>query len=568
MILRVALFLVPVFCAAGSPVFAEQPVSKAEIAKRAKASTVFIEVKPGSGSGFCVHSSGLFVTNNHVVTQFGGGRDVTLVLNAGLKTQRVIKATVLRRDAELDLALVKADGEGPFHALPLGPDDEPDLLADVIAFGFPFGTALPKPGSYPTISVNLGSVTSLRLDKEGALHRIQLDAALNPGNSGGPVLDLAGQVIGVVVAGIPGAGINMAIPVSHVRQFCARPEILVTPPKVPKNGRNQMFEFTATTVSLIPTQKPLELELALGGGLKSVRRFPMARFDGVYRAMAIPFPEQKGPLELQTTVRYEDGSVSGTVEDRVFHVGDRSVRLSQVRRLRRGLKPDVVLEKNEKIDGAVSDLAAVALKVGGQKLQLDLASALELSVVAPDDPATTSCAINARQDGKTVGSLSFPLVIEGVGLTSIDALKDGEFVRPLRSSSPISAVLVVSTAGDFIGQGKTYAYGGSELTVQRTPRGVTITVDGWNMLFGGPGQNFLTVGEYLNAKRFPFSNESPGLEFYGNGRGAGTLDGKFRVWELEVEGNKVMKFAVDFIQICEGKMPPLYGTIRINSSFH
>jgi hypothetical protein len=568
MILRLALFFVLVICAAGRAAFADPPVSKAEIARRAKASMAFVEVKPGSGSGFCVHASGLFLTNNHVVSHFGGGRDVTLVLNAGLKTQKVIKGTVLRRDPQLDLALVKADGEGPFSALPLGPDDEPDLLADVIAFGFPFGTALPKPGSYPTISVNLGSVTALRRDKEGELHRIQLDAALNPGNSGGPVLDLAGQVIGVVVAGIPGAGINTAIPVSHVRRFCARPEILVTPPKVPKNGRNQKFEFTATTVSLIPTEEPLELELALGADLKSVRRFPMAGLDGVYRATAIPFPEQKGPLELQTTIRYEDGSVSGTVEDRVVHVGERTVKLSQVRRLRRGLKPDVVLEKNEKIDGAASDLAAVALKVGGQALHLDLASALELTVVAPDDPATTSCAINARQNGKTVGSLSFPLVIEGVGLTSIDALKNGEFVRPLRSSSPISAIHVVSTEGDFIGQGKTYTYTGPELNVQRTMRGVTITVDGWNMLFGGPGQNFLTVGEFLNAKRFPFSNESPGLEFYGNGRGANTLDGKFRVWELEVEGNKVMKFAVDFIQICDGKMPPLYGTIRINSSFY
>ena len=95
---------------------------------------------------------------------------------------------------------------------------------------------------------------------------------------------------------------------------------------------------------------------------------------------------------------------------------------------------------------------------------------------------------------------------------------------------------------------------------------MSITVDGWTILFGGPNNTFLRVGEYDNAKRFPFSNESPGLEFYGNGRGASTLDGKFRVWELEIRGNQVMRFAVDFIQKCEGKQPPLYGTIRINSS--
>lgn len=290
--------------------------------------------------------------------------------------------------------------------------------------------------------------------------------------------------------------------------------------------------------------------------------------DGSYHAKAIPFPEEKGPLELRATLRYEDGLVSGTVEDRVFHISERSAMLSQVRRLRPGPKPQVILDKNEKIDGAASDLATVTLKVGGQALRLDLAGALELSVVPPDDPATTSCAINARENGKTVGRLSVPLVIEGVGRTSLDALKEGEFVRPLRSGAPISAIHVVSTKGDFIGQGKSYIYGGEELHVQRTMRGVTITVDGWNILFGSPGASFLNVGEYLNAKRFPFSEESPGLEFYGNGRGANTLDGKFRVWELEVNGNKIVKFAADFIQICDGKMPPLYGTIRINSSFH
>jgi len=568
MVVRVVPWLALVFWTAGSFATADPPPSKAEIAKRAKACTAFIEVKPVSGSGFCVHSSGLFVTNAHVVSRGGGGSEVTLVLDAGLKTQKIYKAKVLRRDAELDLALLKVDGNEPFKALDLGSGEEPDELSDVIALGFPFGTALSKASAYPAISVNMGTVTSLRRDKDGELNRIQLDAALNPGNSGGPVLDGSGQVIGVVVGGIPGAGINTAIPVSHLRRFCARPEILFTPPTVPKTGLNQSFEFTAKTVSLIPMKDPLELDLVLGSDAKKARRYAMKMSDGSYRAEAVPFPEAKGPVELRAMLRFEDGFVRGIVEDRVFHVGDRAVKLSQVRRLQPGPKPEVFLDKNEKIDGAPSDLASVAFKIGAQTVKLDLAGALELSVVPPDDPATTTCTIEARQQGKTVGRLSVPLVVEGVGRTSLDALKDGEFVRPLRSGAPVSAINVVSSKGDFIGQGKTYHYGGDELTVRRVPRGVSIAVDGWTILFGGPGGSFLGVGEYLNAKRFPFSNESPGLEFYGNGRGANTLDGKFRVWELQVNGNQVVRFAVDFIQKCDGKMPPLYGTIRINSSFH
>ena len=568
MVVRLVPWLAAVFWVAGSNATADQPLSKAEIAKRAKACTAFVEVKPVSGSGFCVHSSGLFVTNSHVVSRGGGASEVTLVLDAGMKTQKIFKAKVLRRDADFDLALLKVDGTEPFKALDLGSGEDPDELSDVIALGFPFGTALSKASAYPAISVNMGTVTSLRRDKDGELNRIQLDAALNPGNSGGPVLDGSGRVIGVVVGGIPGAGINTAIPVSHLRRFCARPEILFTPPTVPKTGLNQSFEFTAKTVSLIPIKEPIELELVLGADAKKARRYAMKMSDGTYRAEAVPFPERKGPLELRATLRFEDAFVRGIVEDRVVHIGDRPVNLSQIRRLQLGPKPEALLDKNEKIAGAASDLTTLAFKVGTQTVQLSPASALDLIVVAPDDPATTSCTIEAHQQGTTVGRLSVPLVLEGVGRTSLDALSDGEFARPLRSGAPVSAVHVVSSKGDYIGQGKTYHYRGEELNVQRVPRGVSIAVDGWTIMFGGPGGSFLGVGEYLNAKRFPFSNDSPGLEFYGNGRGANTLDGKFRVWELEVRGNQVVRFAVDFIQKCDGKMPPLYGTIRINSSFH
>src|SRR5262249_44894334 len=161
-------------------------LSREAIAKRAKASTVLVEVKPTYGSGFCVHSSGLFVTNEHVVRQ--STETITLVLDAGLKTQKVLKAKVLRRDKVLDLALLKVDGDEKIEALELGSDKELGELTELIACGFPFGPALARQGEYPAISINVGSVTSLRRNKNDELHRIQLDAALNPGNSGGPVL--------------------------------------------------------------------------------------------------------------------------------------------------------------------------------------------------------------------------------------------------------------------------------------------------------------------------------------------------------------------------------------------
>src|SRR5204863_78892 len=87
-------------------------------------------------------------------------------------------------------------------------------LMEVVAFGFPFGTALSADRrDYPAVSVNVGSVTALRR-KAGALHRIQVDVPLNPGNSGGAVLDRTGKVVGVVVAGAqPAVGAEARGPV-------------------------------------------------------------------------------------------------------------------------------------------------------------------------------------------------------------------------------------------------------------------------------------------------------------------------------------------------------------------
>jgi S1-C subfamily serine protease len=90
----------------------------------------------------------------------------------------VLKTKVLRRDKDLDLALLKVDGGEKFEAMELGSDKDLSELKELIAFGFPFGTALARQGEYPAITVNAGHVTSLRRDKNIELDRIQLDCAL------------------------------------------------------------------------------------------------------------------------------------------------------------------------------------------------------------------------------------------------------------------------------------------------------------------------------------------------------------------------------------------------------
>ena len=94
------------------------------------------------------------------------------------------------------------------------------LRQQQVGGGFDFGveSLLPchksltvEKDDYPAVSINKGAVTALRR-KLGDLHRIQVDVALNPGNSGGALLDLNGKVVGVVVSGVRNTAVNFVIP--------------------------------------------------------------------------------------------------------------------------------------------------------------------------------------------------------------------------------------------------------------------------------------------------------------------------------------------------------------------
>jgi putative serine protease PepD len=140
----------------------------------------------------------LFITNAHVVTGPDGkvGR-VRIVVDCGLTTQRILPAKVLRHDDEIDLALLQVNEGSGLTPLELGQDAGLVELAEVTTFGYPLGR-LPPIGraKYPAITVLPSRIIELRKDK-GLLSAVQFDSQLNPGNSGGPVLDGAGKVVAV-----------------------------------------------------------------------------------------------------------------------------------------------------------------------------------------------------------------------------------------------------------------------------------------------------------------------------------------------------------------------------------
>lgn len=163
------------------------------------------------GSGFLVHPDGYLVTNAHVV---GDATEVSVRLATG----RSLKGTVVGRDGRVDLALVKVESKEKLPVLPLGNSDELRVGEFVLALGHPFGLE-------QTVSLGIVSRKGAPLQPAApGFDFIQTDAAVNPGNSGGPLVNMAGQVIGVNSMAARGGSIGFAIPASLVKALL--PELL------------------------------------------------------------------------------------------------------------------------------------------------------------------------------------------------------------------------------------------------------------------------------------------------------------------------------------------------------
>lgn len=170
----------------------------------------------GGGSGFIVSADGLIVTNKHVV--FDKDASYTVFTNDGKKYD----AKVLALDPANDLAIVKVSG-GNFPVVELGDSDALELGQTAIAIG----NALAEFRNTVSVGVISGlsrTVTASGVDfgEETIRDVVQTDAAVNPGNSGGPLLNLRGEVVGINTAIVSGAeNIGFAIPINQAKRAIA-----------------------------------------------------------------------------------------------------------------------------------------------------------------------------------------------------------------------------------------------------------------------------------------------------------------------------------------------------------
>lgn len=165
----------------------------------------------GSGSGFIVDAKGYIVTNAHVVAN-RSKETVTTLFNDGSQKQ----GKVLWEDANLDLAVIKVDPDKALTPVDLGNSDKIQIGEPAVAIGNPLGLDLQR-------SVTMGIISGLNRtvgSDQGSYidGLIQTDASINAGNSGGPLFNSKGEVIGINTAKISSAeGLGFSIPINTLK---------------------------------------------------------------------------------------------------------------------------------------------------------------------------------------------------------------------------------------------------------------------------------------------------------------------------------------------------------------
>ncbi|WGJ14218.1 Do family serine endopeptidase [Methylocapsa sp. D3K7] len=149
------------------------------------------------GSGFVIDPSGIVITNNHVIAD---ANEVTVIFTDGQK----LKADVIGKDEKVDVAVLRVKPDKPLKAVKFG-DSEKTRVGDwVLAVGNPFGLG-------GTVTAGIISARHRNIDSGPYDNYFQTDAAINKGNSGGPLFNMAGEVIGINTAILSPSGGSIGI---------------------------------------------------------------------------------------------------------------------------------------------------------------------------------------------------------------------------------------------------------------------------------------------------------------------------------------------------------------------
>jgi len=296
----------------------------------------------GSGSGVIIRSDGYIVTNNHVVN---GATKVEVTLT----NNKTYEATVVGTDEATDVALLKVDAEG-LPTVPFGNSDALRLGEWVIAIGSPYNLR-------STITAGIVSAKGRSMSSNGEFKIesfIQTDAAVNPGNSGGALVNKAGELVGIntMIYSQTGSysGYSFAVPVNIVKKIVA-----------------DLIDFGSV--------KRAKLGISMTGvenlDEKLVKDLKLSRPEGVYiNEVQKGSAAEKGGLKSGDVIIAIDGkkiTSAASVQEKVnsYHPGDEAT----ITYIRDGKQHDakVVFQSMEETTGTVDEDGSVAFY--GSKLQ-------------------------------------------------------------------------------------------------------------------------------------------------------------------------------------------------------
>ncbi len=163
------------------------------------------------GSGFLVHSDGYILTSDHVVAE---AESIRVMLQ---DVKDPVEASVVARDPSREVALLKVSSSKPLPTLTLGDSDAVGIGEMVMAVGNPLGLS-------HTVTAGIISAKGRVIDEKAqrSYELLQTDASINPGSSGGPLVDMRGGVIGINTAIAARAqGIGFAVPINVAKEFMA-----------------------------------------------------------------------------------------------------------------------------------------------------------------------------------------------------------------------------------------------------------------------------------------------------------------------------------------------------------
>ncbi len=368
--------------------------------------------KVGSGSGFIIHPEGYALTNYHVIENA-----TNIKIKIG-KDQKEYDAEVIGAEPSYDVALIKIkSARKDWPVIPLGNSDQMQVGDPVLAIGNPFGLEhsvthgiLSARSRYDAEASQLGDIRIYDF--------VQTDAGVNPGNSGGPLLNVAGEAIGINTAIIRGGNaIAFTIPINQVKQIL---------PPLKKNGKAPRSYIGVEVAPLTEdVAKSLGLTGATGALVRRVEPDSPAAKAGLQPGDVITeFAGEPVNDTVQLTVRASLSMAGKAITVKI--VRDKKVQTLTVTP---ATKPGESLTKK---DGETT--------LKGQTFSLE---SLGFSAVTLDDTARKQLGLNSNIEGARVEDVDPTSAAAGAGISKNDVIVkiNGEAIKTAKQLTDVIAKL-------------------------------------------------------------------------------------------------------------------------------